>query len=933
MTSGQLNQVLRELEKAGQLHDGSGLADTVLLEHFISRRDEEAFAGLVRRHGPMVLGVCRRMLRNPDDAEDAFQATFLVLVRKAGSIRRRHLLGNWLYGTAYRAALEARAARRRLREWQVDNMPEREVFDEAEVWRELRPVLDDELNRLPDKYRLAVVLCDLEGGSRTEVATRLAIPEGTLSSRLNTARRRLARRLTLRGVSLGGGVFATTLSAGVGLAAVPAPLVAATVKTVSLWAAGEPAAGAISAKIGAITLGVLKTMFMKKLKIAAVLVLLLTGLGTGAALLTQQAWGQPEPFTPVVVAKGENNKPDPAPPEKKGEGKAREAVVPHQLVFAAYVGELSQIFTVPGEGKDARALTKDADISCIDPAWSADGSKIVFMRGSKRKAKGGFFSGICVMDADGRNLKQLTREGNFDFRPTFSPDGKKVMFSTNTATGGTVIRIIDVDGENLQELGKERRGPRGGYRDPAWSPDGTCIAACRLSDFSICLMDPDGGNVGQLTQIGGGMHPVWSPDGQKIAFLSSDGNGQELFVMNADGSKVKKLSPREGGQHRASDPAWSPDSKKLAYSDNGPVDVEIFVVNADGTNHKQLTNLGGLNLQAGWSPNGKKVSFLHLVSGKSVPNSTTVYVMDPDGRNQKEVFGCPQYLLGRLAWRPAPPAARGTSKEPVKDRELPGRFPAGAGSARGRLPVAPGKAANLPVAYSGAFRIRAMPIVSDAEVKKDQVRLTLEVAAEPSQTVGRITIRVTGAVDDRGQELKQLVGDNSHSGNQAGQNWQQIAVTLKLPADGGRIAKTLRGTLANRAIGMSEVKATDVLKSAGKTFKGGAGTEITIHAVEILKNGDVVLDVLTPASDGSLPGWSTIHPGGVRLDLIDAAGKPCRCIGTSMGACNIPGSKAAHIRRVTYQPEPGAVPRTLVFGLPRLTTSEVPFVLRDVPLQ
>src|SRR5262249_35158038 len=161
-------------------------------------------AALVRRHGPMVLGVCRRMLRNPHDAEDAFRATFLVLVRKANSLGRRDLLGNWLYGTAYRAALEALAARRRVRERQGAIMPEREVSDETEagVWRELRPVLDHELNRLPDKYRLAVVLCDLEGKPRKEVAAHFGIPEGTLSSRLNTARQRLAKRLTRRGVTL-----------------------------------------------------------------------------------------------------------------------------------------------------------------------------------------------------------------------------------------------------------------------------------------------------------------------------------------------------------------------------------------------------------------------------------------------------------------------------------------------------------------------------------------------------------------------------------------------------------------------------------------------------------------------------------------------------------------------------------------------------------
>src|SRR5262249_49477835 len=149
-------------------------------ECFVTRRDEAAFEVLVRRHGPMVLGVCRRLLRHPQDAEDAFQVTFLVLARKAKAIGQPDLLGNWLYGTAYRAALEVKAARQRAKERQVSPMPEPVMVEEADVWRELRPILDQELNRLPDRYRVAVVLCDLEGGTRREVAGRLGIPEGTL---------------------------------------------------------------------------------------------------------------------------------------------------------------------------------------------------------------------------------------------------------------------------------------------------------------------------------------------------------------------------------------------------------------------------------------------------------------------------------------------------------------------------------------------------------------------------------------------------------------------------------------------------------------------------------------------------------------------------------------------------------------------------------
>src|SRR5262249_53892979 len=154
---------------------------------FLAGRDEAAFAALVRRHGPMVFGVCRRVLRHHHDAEDAFQAAFLVLARKAAGVRHESL-GSWLYTVAYHAALEARAvaARRRADERQVEEMPHPEVSPvEVQDWR---PLLDRELHRLPQKYQAALVLCDLEGKSRKDAAGELGIPEGTLSSRLATAR-------------------------------------------------------------------------------------------------------------------------------------------------------------------------------------------------------------------------------------------------------------------------------------------------------------------------------------------------------------------------------------------------------------------------------------------------------------------------------------------------------------------------------------------------------------------------------------------------------------------------------------------------------------------------------------------------------------------------------------------------------------------------
>jgi RNA polymerase sigma-70 factor (ECF subfamily) len=288
MATSLLNPVIRQLRRAVLLPDGAGLTDGQLLESFVSQRDEAAFGVLVRRHGPMVLGVCRRVLRNHHDAEDAFQATFLVLVRKAASIVPREMVANWLYGVAHRTALKARSmiAKQRVRERQVTAMPEPEALEPEDCWREWQPLLDQELSRLPDKYRVPVVLCDLEGKTGKEAARQLAWPEGTVSSRLARGRTMLAKRLTRHGLALSGGSLAVALSENAS-ACVPASVVSATVKAASLFVAGKAAAtGAISARAAALTEAVVKTMLLTKLKVMAGVVLVVGILGTGLGLGT-----------------------------------------------------------------------------------------------------------------------------------------------------------------------------------------------------------------------------------------------------------------------------------------------------------------------------------------------------------------------------------------------------------------------------------------------------------------------------------------------------------------------------------------------------------------------------------------------------------------------------------------------------------------------
>jgi RNA polymerase sigma factor (sigma-70 family) len=242
------------------------LTDGQLLENYLTCRDRAALEALVRRHGPMVWGVCRRVLRDHHDAEDAFQATFLVLVRKAASVRPRSMVGNWLYGVAHHTALKARAttARRKGREKHVATMPEA-AGRERPIWRELHSVLDDELSHLPDRYRAVIVLCDLEGKTRTEAARHLGCPEGTVAGRLARARIMLAKRLTRRGLTVSGGALAATVSKNVASAGVPNAVVSATIEVV--------AGPAIPVKVAALTEGVLKAMLLQKLKLGAVMLL------------------------------------------------------------------------------------------------------------------------------------------------------------------------------------------------------------------------------------------------------------------------------------------------------------------------------------------------------------------------------------------------------------------------------------------------------------------------------------------------------------------------------------------------------------------------------------------------------------------------------------------------------------------------------------
>jgi RNA polymerase sigma factor (sigma-70 family) len=218
---------------------GGEPADAVLLKRFTAQREEAAFAALVRRHGPMVLGVCRRLLQHEQDAEDAFQAVFCVFARKAGAIRRGTAVGGWLYAVAWRIARKAKAlqVRRHMRESELPDFPAPDKPPEWE-WRDLWPILEEEVNRLPKRYRQPFVLCHLEGKTNQEAAAELGCPPGTVSSRLTRARERLRARLTRRGLALSAGALAAALVSQTSAAVVPISLTQTAVRTSLDYSAG-----------------------------------------------------------------------------------------------------------------------------------------------------------------------------------------------------------------------------------------------------------------------------------------------------------------------------------------------------------------------------------------------------------------------------------------------------------------------------------------------------------------------------------------------------------------------------------------------------------------------------------------------------------------------------------------------------------------------
>jgi RNA polymerase sigma factor (sigma-70 family) len=407
----------------------------------------------------MVLGVCRRVLRH-HDAEDAFQATFLVLARRAAAVVPRDRLAGWLYGVAYRTALEARrmAARRRAREaTHAEFVPP--AVEPCDPTADLSALLDRELNRLPDRLRLPVVLCDLEGRTRRQVARQLRIPDGTLSNRLAAARRLLAKRLAGRGITLSAGGL-TVFLAGAGASFVPPVLIAATVRAATV----QPAA---SVAVSALTREVEKAMFLTRLKVlATVLVAATLVIGVGAWGGAGVTAGQPAKAKNPVPVAPKVPPPEIAPEHKAVLDKAAEALkgikaTGDEELFRK-VNKLTTIASEQaryGDKAGAAATFKDA-LGVADGIKSEETKAEAYCNVGFYQAHGGF-TADARKTAEAISVKSETQ--TIDYRGRVLSEVAGALAAAGDM--GEAVKVADAIPERVRKVKKKKDGPEEEWRD------------------------------------------------------------------------------------------------------------------------------------------------------------------------------------------------------------------------------------------------------------------------------------------------------------------------------------------------------------------------------------------------------------------------------------------------------------------------------------
>jgi RNA polymerase sigma factor (sigma-70 family) len=541
----------------------SGQADQDLLARYRADRDESAFATLLQRHGPLVWGVCWRVLRHRQDAEDAFQAAFLVLARRAGAIRQRESLSSWLYGVAYRTALNARRrlARRQLETPPAHREPEQPVSVAA--LHELQRLLDEEVARLPDKLRAPFVLCCLEGKSREEAARELGSNEGTLSGRIAEARLRLQRRLLSRGVSLTSALAALAVGPATAL---PAALARRTGTAAGQIAAGRALRAVASERVATLAEVGLRATALGRLKLLAPALLLVAVLGAGAGVLSGSK-GAGQVQRAPAAGQRETDADDPLPPGSAlrfGTSRFRQGTEIAVLTVSAD-GKLA----FAGNGRHSLGSARLFDLTTGRVLYRLPGLGINVEaaglspdgRTLATKRYDGF---VCLCDAT--SGKELSR---IDIRCAtartitewliFSPDGARLAVSAD----GKAISIIDP----ARKAVVRTLGPQNTVFAAAFSPDGRTLAAggydSQKDGYFFRLWDVNTGReVRRFCGHHGGIRTIaFSPDGATLASGGDDGACRLWEVATGKEKRAFTVC-----KWRVRSVAFTPDGKTLAVA-------------------------------------------------------------------------------------------------------------------------------------------------------------------------------------------------------------------------------------------------------------------------------------------------------------------------------------------------------------------------------
>ncbi|MEO2092245.1 MAG: sigma-70 family RNA polymerase sigma factor [Gemmataceae bacterium] len=565
-----------------------------LLTRYLSDRDETAFAAIVRKHGPMVFGACRRITAHHHDAEDAFQAAFLVLAVRADAVRPASRLGAWLHGVAVRCARKAHDARRRT----APNEPliEPTILPPA-VEPDLPPLIDDALAAIPDAYRAAVVLCHLQGRSRIEAARELGWSEGTLSGRLHRALDLLGRRLAARGVTATGAAVLAVLSARTASASVPSALSGSTQTAASLLSSGfdQPAGSAT-----ALAHGVMRAMSFRKLKLAVAVLVGVFGAGSFAALNSAEA--KPADRQRVVRRNA------PVPAEKKQTWKELFAVKHETEVSAVAISdEILATAGHPGDRSCNLKLWKPKDGEPLGlevrGAWYKDAPNVLrFVSGGKylmlttvkgcinryeQRAGGmvadaygtpevlGFSDDLSVLAI--RDAKQPLTAVNIHpnlwtvkvARPQFtlehqqlhavthatlSPDGTRLML----AHADSVIRVSGPLTKELKEVYTINLPPKTTVTELKLSDDGKRLAVIGEKGFAKVFDADNGAELCELKGHDGTVNAAaFTPDGSQLATA----NGKVVRVFDAKSGKL--LGEIKGHDDEVTCLAFAADGKRL----------------------------------------------------------------------------------------------------------------------------------------------------------------------------------------------------------------------------------------------------------------------------------------------------------------------------------------------------------------------------------